>query len=324
MVLYSFARPILGTGELRRLCYPVWAYIGFGATVPSLYDRSVWTVIALSVVAMVEFERMRREQATSRRPSRNPTSHHSVQERDQEQQHEDRARRLPLQQAGPPDGDDVPELPPGAPRPRPGGDQVAARRGDLQAAQRAHRGHAQRRRRPAPALRDLLRRRLPGRRVALRPRRRRHDHRRGRADRRLLDGTRHGDAAGQDPRLRGLADQRRLRVAQHQGQRARRPRHGSRDGDGERDRLVHVRRQRRRERPQRPHRPRGAGLTRSRSRRRRSTKRSRAPEGRSSWSRSTSRARSTTSSCRATPARGPTYARSSWSTTPSRVTASRS
>jgi hypothetical protein len=59
LVLYAFARPILGTGELRRLCYPVWGYIGFGATVPSLYDRSIWTVVALSVVAMVELERRR-------------------------------------------------------------------------------------------------------------------------------------------------------------------------------------------------------------------------------------------------------------------------
>jgi hypothetical protein len=59
MVLYAFARPILGRGELRRLCYPVWGYIGFGATVPSLYDRSIWTVVALSVVAMVELERLR-------------------------------------------------------------------------------------------------------------------------------------------------------------------------------------------------------------------------------------------------------------------------
>lgn len=61
LVLYSFARPILGTGRMRRLCYPVLGYIGFGATVPSLYDRSIWTVVALSVVAMVEFERRRTE-----------------------------------------------------------------------------------------------------------------------------------------------------------------------------------------------------------------------------------------------------------------------
>ena len=59
LVLYAFARPILGRGELRRLCYPVWGYIGFGATVPSLYDRSIWTVVALSVVAMIEYERLK-------------------------------------------------------------------------------------------------------------------------------------------------------------------------------------------------------------------------------------------------------------------------
>jgi len=59
-VLYAFARPILGSGSMRRLCYPVWAYIGFGATVPSLYDRSAWTVIGLSVVAMLEFEELKR------------------------------------------------------------------------------------------------------------------------------------------------------------------------------------------------------------------------------------------------------------------------
>jgi len=72
LVLFSFARPILGRGELRRLCYPVWAYIGFGATVPSLYDRSSWTCIALSVVAMAEFERLRRARGESPPPEPGP------------------------------------------------------------------------------------------------------------------------------------------------------------------------------------------------------------------------------------------------------------
>jgi hypothetical protein len=58
MVLWAFARPLFGSGEYRRLAYTVWAYIGFGATVPSLYDRSIWAVVALSVVAMIEFERL--------------------------------------------------------------------------------------------------------------------------------------------------------------------------------------------------------------------------------------------------------------------------
>jgi hypothetical protein len=52
MVLFVFARPLFGDSEFRRLGYPVWAYIGFGATVPSLYDRSIWAVVALSVVAL--------------------------------------------------------------------------------------------------------------------------------------------------------------------------------------------------------------------------------------------------------------------------------
>ncbi len=71
MVLYAFARPILGAGQMRRLCYPVWGYIGFGATVPSLYDRSIWAVVALSAVAMVEFEQIRRD-----RPLTSPTGRH--------------------------------------------------------------------------------------------------------------------------------------------------------------------------------------------------------------------------------------------------------
>jgi hypothetical protein len=63
MVLYTFARPLFSLGEYRRLSYGVWAYVGFGATVPSLYDRSIWAVVALSVVAMIEHERRRLEPA---------------------------------------------------------------------------------------------------------------------------------------------------------------------------------------------------------------------------------------------------------------------
>jgi hypothetical protein len=60
IVLFAFARPLFGSGEYRRLAFGVWGYIGFGATVPSLYDRSIWAVVALSVVAMTEFERRSR------------------------------------------------------------------------------------------------------------------------------------------------------------------------------------------------------------------------------------------------------------------------
>jgi O-antigen ligase len=75
IVLYTFARPLFSTGEYRRLAYGVWGYIGFGATVPSLYDRSIWAVVALSVVAMIEHERRRLAPASAgpglgvRRPS---------------------------------------------------------------------------------------------------------------------------------------------------------------------------------------------------------------------------------------------------------------
>ena len=53
LVLFAFARPLAGRGEFRRLSYVAVGYIGFGATVPSLYDRSVWAVMALSAVAML-------------------------------------------------------------------------------------------------------------------------------------------------------------------------------------------------------------------------------------------------------------------------------
>jgi hypothetical protein len=67
MVLYTFARPLFSLGEYRRLCYCVWGYIGFGATVPSLYDRSIWAVMALSVVAMIEHERRRLDRGSDGR-----------------------------------------------------------------------------------------------------------------------------------------------------------------------------------------------------------------------------------------------------------------
>ncbi len=52
MVLFVFARPLFGRHPHRRLCYTVWAYLGFGATIPSLYDRSIWAAVSLSVVTI--------------------------------------------------------------------------------------------------------------------------------------------------------------------------------------------------------------------------------------------------------------------------------
>lgn len=63
MVLTTLVRPLFiaprvaqtqdtsrGRTGLRRLGYPVLAYIGFGATVPSLVDRSIWVLVALAVL----------------------------------------------------------------------------------------------------------------------------------------------------------------------------------------------------------------------------------------------------------------------------------
>lgn len=65
MVLWAFARPIFGNNKYRRLAYVVWGYIGFGATVPGLYDRSIWAVVALSVVAMAGTTRPRSDEPDS-------------------------------------------------------------------------------------------------------------------------------------------------------------------------------------------------------------------------------------------------------------------
>lgn len=51
MVLYTLARPLLGFHPARRLSYTVWAYVGFGATIPSLYDRGIWAPVSLSILA---------------------------------------------------------------------------------------------------------------------------------------------------------------------------------------------------------------------------------------------------------------------------------
>jgi hypothetical protein len=58
VVLYTLTGPlILGTHPLRRLCYPVLAYGVFGATIPSLYDRTMWVPMSLSVVAVAAHRR---------------------------------------------------------------------------------------------------------------------------------------------------------------------------------------------------------------------------------------------------------------------------
>lgn len=55
VVIGSLARGLIGRSDARRLCYPVLGYAAFGATIPSLTDRSVWLAVALSVAVFHGF-----------------------------------------------------------------------------------------------------------------------------------------------------------------------------------------------------------------------------------------------------------------------------
>ncbi|WGX97681.1 O-antigen ligase [Nocardioides sp. L-11A] len=56
-VIFVFARPLFSDVPHRRLLYVAWAFIGFGATVPGFYDRSIWLPLALGAVAVMEYRR---------------------------------------------------------------------------------------------------------------------------------------------------------------------------------------------------------------------------------------------------------------------------
>jgi hypothetical protein len=69
VVLYTLVRPlVLSTHPLRRLCYPVFAYGVFGATTPSLYDRTFWVGMCLCIVAVVAEKQSRRDAAAATLP----------------------------------------------------------------------------------------------------------------------------------------------------------------------------------------------------------------------------------------------------------------
>ncbi len=55
LVLFALARPLFSDDEHRRLAYTVWAYIGFGATIPSLYDRGIWAPVSLTVLVALSW-----------------------------------------------------------------------------------------------------------------------------------------------------------------------------------------------------------------------------------------------------------------------------
>lgn len=57
LVMFVFARPLFDRGEYRRLSYVAWSYLGLAPTVPSLWDRTTWLPMALSIVAVMEVSR---------------------------------------------------------------------------------------------------------------------------------------------------------------------------------------------------------------------------------------------------------------------------
>lgn len=50
LVLYTFARPIIGHHPERRLAYVAWAFIAITPTVPALEDRTLWVPFALGIL----------------------------------------------------------------------------------------------------------------------------------------------------------------------------------------------------------------------------------------------------------------------------------
>ena len=54
VMMFTLARPIIGFGRYRRLCYFVWAYLGVGAAIPSLWDLAIWVPMTLAFLAAVE------------------------------------------------------------------------------------------------------------------------------------------------------------------------------------------------------------------------------------------------------------------------------
>lgn len=74
LVLFTFARPLFGNGPDRRLCYAVWAYIGFGATTPGLYDRGIWAPVSLSILAAISWWNTERRAAETLRVTPAPAT----------------------------------------------------------------------------------------------------------------------------------------------------------------------------------------------------------------------------------------------------------
>ena len=54
MVLYTLARPIIGTHPNRRLSYVAWAFIAITPTFPGLDDRTLWVPLAPVILLAVQ------------------------------------------------------------------------------------------------------------------------------------------------------------------------------------------------------------------------------------------------------------------------------
>ncbi|MGH3414196.1 MAG: O-antigen ligase family protein [Marmoricola sp.] len=72
LVLWTLGRIVLTELPLRRLGYAVIAYLGFGLTVPALYDRSIWAVVGLALLAYQKPQPQAILAADRRSPAREP------------------------------------------------------------------------------------------------------------------------------------------------------------------------------------------------------------------------------------------------------------
>lgn len=57
LVLFTLARPIIGTHPNRRLGYVVWAFIAITPTFPALDDRTLWAPVAPAILLAIQSRR---------------------------------------------------------------------------------------------------------------------------------------------------------------------------------------------------------------------------------------------------------------------------
>jgi hypothetical protein len=61
MVLYTLARPIIGSHPHRRLAYVAWAFIAITPTFPALDDRTLWVPMAPAILLAIQSGRQARQ-----------------------------------------------------------------------------------------------------------------------------------------------------------------------------------------------------------------------------------------------------------------------